>query len=65
MKDIVKTKYPSLERCNDAYGEVAKNYRISNFKGSVSFITSMTHAFCSECNRYIIIPFLKKICNVM
>lgn len=31
--------------------EVAKNFHIPGFKGSVSFITSMTHAFCSDCNR--------------
>ena len=35
----------------DPKGEVAKNFHIPGFKGSVSFITSMTHAFCSDCNR--------------
>jgi len=30
---------------------VAKNFHIPGFKGSVSFITSMTQAFCGDCNR--------------
>ena len=35
----------------DPSGEVAKNFRIPGFRGSVSFITSMTKAFCADCNR--------------
>jgi len=35
----------------DPKGEVAKNFRVPGFRGSVSFITSMTKAFCSDCNR--------------
>ncbi len=38
-------------RLQDPAGEVAKNFSIPGFKGSVSFITSMTHAFCGDCNR--------------
>lgn len=38
-------------RQQDPAGEVAKNFSIPGFKGSVSFITSMTHAFCGDCNR--------------
>jgi cyclic pyranopterin phosphate synthase len=30
---------------------VAKNFTVPGHKGSVSFITSMTHAFCGDCNR--------------
>lgn len=56
MKHIVNTyardiSGSGLVRFADGYGEVAKNYRISGFKGSVSFVTSMTSAFCSDCNR--------------
>lgn len=40
-----------LERHADPAGEVAKNFSVRGFKGSVSFITSMTHAFCGDCNR--------------
>ncbi|CAL8469439.1 g8980 [Coccomyxa elongata] len=52
MMAIVQERYPQgLERCRDPRGEVAKNFRVPGFKGSVSFITSMTKAFCADCNR--------------
>lgn len=35
----------------DPVGEVAKNFFVPGFSGSVSFITSMTSAFCADCNR--------------
>lgn len=40
-----------LERLDDPKGEVAKNFRLQGHRGSVSFITSMTQHFCSDCNR--------------
>lgn len=51
MKQEVEKNHTTLERCTDGYGEVAKNYRIPGYKGSVSFVTSMTSAFCSDCTR--------------
>ena len=30
---------------------MAKNFRVKGFAGSVSFVTSMTQAFCGDCNR--------------
>ena len=30
---------------------MAKNFRVRGFRGSVSFVTSMTSAFCGDCNR--------------
>jgi GTP 3',8-cyclase len=50
IRDI-ESRYGPLLRCNDPRGEVAKNYSIGGFKGTVSFITSMTEHFCSDCNR--------------
>jgi len=41
----------ALERCLDASGEVAKNYRLPGHKGEISFISSMTSKFCGDCNR--------------
>jgi GTP 3',8-cyclase len=41
----------ALERCMDASGEVAKNYRLPGHQGEISFISSMTSKFCGECNR--------------
>jgi GTP 3',8-cyclase len=35
----------------DPVGEVAKNFQIPGHAGTISFITSMTSAFCSDCNR--------------
>jgi len=40
-----------IERCHDPKGEVAKNFRVNGFTGTVSFITSMTSNFCGDCNR--------------
>eukprot|EP00877_Chromochloris_zofingiensis_P000611 jgi/Chrzof1/10550/Cz05g03030.t1 len=52
MVQRVQDRYPAgLVRCADPAGEVAKNFHIPGFQGSVSFITSMTHAFCGDCNR--------------
>lgn len=47
----VQARYGELQRCDDPRGEVAKNFKVPGFVGSVSFITSMTKAFCSDCNR--------------
>ena len=51
MKAIVEARHPDLRRRADPKGEVAKNFEVSGFAGSVSFITSMTEHFCGDCNR--------------
>jgi GTP 3',8-cyclase len=52
MFDKIKEKYPSIERIPDPTpSEVGKNFRIDGFKGTVSFVTSMTNHFCGGCNR--------------
>ncbi|KAL3159838.1 GTP 3',8-cyclase, mitochondrial [Trebouxia sp. C0009 RCD-2024] len=52
MMAAVQQRFPhELQRLQDPRSEVAKNFHIPGFKGSVSFITSMTHAFCGDCNR--------------
>jgi cyclic pyranopterin phosphate synthase len=48
-----------LQRLADPAGEVAKNYRVPGFVGSVSFITSMTQAFCGDCNRWGVLVGLR------
>lgn len=40
-----------LRRLDDPAGEVAKNYHLAGHRGTVSFVTSMTSAFCKDCNR--------------
>ena len=51
MMDRIEATHGPLARMADARGEVAKNFRLPGFAGSVSFITSMTEHFCSDCNR--------------
>lgn len=46
-----ETSGDGLVRFADGHGEVAKNFRVPGFTGSVSFITSMTSTFCGDCNR--------------
>jgi cyclic pyranopterin phosphate synthase len=48
----ISDRFPAgLSRAADPAGEVAKNFTLPGHRGSVSFITSMTHAFCGDCNR--------------
>ncbi len=48
---VVAAHHDKACRLQDPKGEVAKNFRVPGFRGSVSFITSMTKAFCADCNR--------------
>ncbi|KAI8325355.1 molybdenum cofactor biosynthesis prote [Martensiomyces pterosporus] len=48
---LVKTYGDSLERLPLEDNHTAKGYRIKGYKGQFGFITSMTHSFCSSCNR--------------
>mmetsp|Transcript_6076 Transcript_6076/g.15481 ORF Transcript_6076/g.15481 Transcript_6076/m.15481 type:complete len:88 (-) Transcript_6076:153-416(-) len=40
-----------MARMQDGRSEVAKNFSIDGYRGSVSFVTSMTSNFCGGCNR--------------
>ena len=40
-----------MYRLDDAPEEVAKNFRLPDHRGSVSFISSMSSHFCGGCNR--------------
>lgn len=51
MREDLQSSVGQLHRCNDASGEVAKNFFLHGHTGTVSFITSMTEHFCSDCNR--------------
>jgi len=51
MKSTIEARFGKLTRLNDPITEVAKNYTVPGFAGSVSFITSMTEHFCGGCNR--------------
>lgn len=51
MVGAIEAGVGPLSRMRDPHGEVAKNFTLPGHKGSVSFVTSMTEHFCSECNR--------------
>jgi molybdenum cofactor biosynthesis enzyme MoaA len=46
-----KQQFPGLQRLQDHHTDTAKNFQVPGFKGTVSFITSMTQHFCAGCNR--------------
>ena len=51
MLDIIRQKYPSLQKASDHPNDTSKTYQVPGFAGRVGFITSMTHNFCGSCNR--------------
>ena len=51
MMEQIEAEYGTLTRCADPHGEVAKNFALQGWVGTVSFITSMTAHFCSSCTR--------------
>ncbi|KAI0128930.1 hypothetical protein BJ170DRAFT_701631 [Xylariales sp. AK1849] len=51
MLDLIREKYPSLEKVRDYKNDTSKTWKIPGFMGRIGFITSMTHNFCGTCNR--------------
>jgi GTP 3',8-cyclase len=51
MVSTIEAQSGPLTRMADPRGEVAKNFTLPGFQGSVAFVTSMTENFCSDCNR--------------
>ena len=51
MLDIIRGKYPGLEKVQDHKNDTSKTYQVPGFVGKMGFITSMTHNFCGTCNR--------------
>lgn len=51
MLDLIREKYPQLEKVKGHKNDTSKTYKIPGFMGSLGFITSMTHNFCGTCNR--------------
>lgn len=49
--NVIRAKYPDIRRMTDAKNDTSKTWRVPGFVGRVGFITSMTHNFCSSCNR--------------
>ncbi|CAM9326602.1 unnamed protein product [Discosporangium mesarthrocarpum] len=51
MLDLIRVRYPDLERSSDSANDTTKWHRVPGNKGRVGFITSMSHNFCGTCNR--------------
>ncbi|KAH7272539.1 hypothetical protein B0J15DRAFT_573305 [Fusarium solani] len=51
MLDLIRTKYPTLQKVQDHRNDTSKTWHIPGFAGRIGFITSMTHNFCGTCNR--------------
>ena len=51
MLDMIKEKYPDLQKVQDHRNDTSKTYQVPGFVGRMGFITSMTHNFCGSCNR--------------
>ncbi|KUI65011.1 Molybdenum cofactor biosynthesis protein 1 [Cytospora mali] len=51
MLDLIRERYPSLEKVQDHKNDTSKTWHIPGFAGRIGFVTSMTHNFCGTCNR--------------
>ncbi|KAK4230866.1 putative molybdenum cofactor biosynthesis protein 1 B [Podospora fimiseda] len=51
MLDVIRSRYPDLERSVGHKNDTSKTYQVPGFVGKLGFITSMTHNFCATCNR--------------
>ncbi|KAF2150802.1 molybdenum cofactor biosynthesis prote [Myriangium duriaei CBS 260.36] len=51
MLDIIREKYPGLQRAAGHKNDTSKTWEVPGFAGKLGFITSMTHNFCGTCNR--------------
>ena len=52
MLDLIRARFPLVPPAQPQHrSDVARDYQIEGFAGSVSFITSMTQDFCGDCNR--------------
>ncbi|XP_071079840.1 uncharacterized protein [Haliotis cracherodii] len=51
MLDIIRSRWPDLDRLSDHANDTSKAYKVPGFAGQVGFITSMSEHFCGTCNR--------------
>jgi len=51
MVEMIREKYPGLQRVQGHKNDTSKTYQIPGFVGKIGFITSMTNDFCGTCNR--------------
>ncbi|KAL8622868.1 hypothetical protein ACOMHN_026989 [Nucella lapillus] len=51
MLDLIRDRWPELERLSDGPNGTSKAYKVPGFAGQVGFVTSMSEHFCGTCNR--------------
>lgn len=51
MLDQIAESHPRPGKVQNHPNDTARTYKCEGYKGTVSFITSMSHSFCSSCNR--------------
>lgn len=52
MVELIQRTHPTLEKLSTQRpNDTSKTWQVPGFKGTVGFITSMTHNFCGSCNR--------------
>lgn len=51
MLDLIQGKYGKLNKVRDHMNDTSKTFQVPGFVGKIGFITSMTHNFCTSCNR--------------
>ena len=50
MLTTIKKQF-SIEKIRDLKHDTSKKYKVGGYKGTFAFITTMSHPFCSDCNR--------------
>lgn len=52
MVDLIHKTHPTLQKLTSQRpNDTSKTWHVPGYKGTVGFITSMTHNFCGTCNR--------------
>lgn len=56
IMDLIRTKYPDIQRLPDELTSTSYNYQIPDFKGTVGVIAAFSRTFCGTCNRIRVTP---------
>lgn len=56
IMEEIRSKYPDIQKLDDAAYSTSYNYRIPGHKGNVGVIAAYSRTFCGTCNRIRITP---------
>lgn len=56
IMEIIREKYPDIQRLADAPTSTSYNYQIPGFAGTVGVIAAYSRTFCGTCNRIRVTP---------